>query len=400
MMMKKCPYELVVHVLKSFVEGNTLKISTENDEEFLRVCSRNRLLPVVYRVSGETRLEGSYRRSAASSLLYEHEIRKIFNRFDALGIKAILLRGLYLGLQIYKDPALRPFADIDLLIEKRNMERAKRALGELGYSYSPLLFPEEFFLNVHLHLLYFQPKHGIRCEVHWAIDHPFTAYDIKMEEVFEMSAPIDLQGIHCFDIGPELRFILLLVHVQKHLPSLKYLYDSPDVFQHIIDNGELLHVLDAYLFLKTYSTNFDWHLFAKKSIEWNVDGVMYSTLRALQKVFNPPLPDELFAELSPPAQRPIERFLAENRLSEMGSNRLTSRIAARLVFTPKRLPDLYTWFFPDRRTIVRRHKVVSRGLILWYYIKNLAGCVLKILNLLVLYAKIKKDQDGRGKKAV
>ena len=65
------------------------------------------------------------------------------------------------------------------------------------------------------------------------------------------------------------------------------------------------------------------------------------------------------------------------------------------------MPDLYTWFFPDRRTIVRRHKVVSRGLILWYYIENLAGCVLKILNLLALYVKIKKgDQDGRRRKAV
>jgi hypothetical protein len=400
MMIKKSPYELVVHVLKSFAEGSTLKISTENNEEFLRVCSRNRLLPVVCRVLEQTHLEDSYRSSAASSLLHEHEIRKIFNRFDALGIKAILLRGLYLGLQIYKDPALRPFADIDLLIEKRNIERAKRALGEIGYSYSPLLFPEEIFLEVHLHLLYFQPKHGIRCEVHWAIDHPFTTYDIKMKEIFETSAPIDLQGIHCFDIRPELRFILLLVHVQKHLPSVKYLYDSPDVLQHIIDNGELLHVLDAYLFLKTYSTNFDWHLFVEKAIEWNVDGVMYSTLRTLQKVFDLPLPDEIFAELLPPARRPMERFLAGSAMSRIGSNRLISRIAGRLVFTPKRLPDLYAWFFPDRRTIMRRHRVGSRGLILWYYMENLAGCVLKILNLLVLYAKIKKDQDGRRKKAV
>ena len=400
-MMKKNPYELVVHVLKSFVEGNTPKVSTENDEEFLRVCSRNRLLPVVYRVLGQTHLEGSYRGSAASSLLYEYEIRKIFNRFDVLGIKAILLRGLYLGFQIYKDPALRPFTDIDLLIEKRSMERAKRALGELGYSYSPLLFPEEFFLDVHLHLLYFQPKHGIRCEVHWAIDHPFTTYDIKMEEVFETSTPIDLQGIHCFDIRPELRFILLLVHVQKHLPSLKYLYDSPDVFQYIIDNGELLHVLDAYLFLKRYGANFDWDLFVAKSIKWNVDGVMYSTLRTLQRVFDPPLPDEVFAKLSPPAQRPVERFLAENVVSGIGSNRLTSRIAARLVFTPKRLPDLYTWFFPDRKTIIRKYKVVSGELILWYYMENFAACMFRMLNIAALYIKIKKgDHDGRRRKAV
>jgi len=105
--------EYIIDILKSFAEDGSLKVGTQNREEILKICSRNRLLPVIYKVSAWPSLKNKYKESAISTLLYECEIRKIFNRFNAVGIRAILLRGLYLGIKVYKDPSLRPFIDID-----------------------------------------------------------------------------------------------------------------------------------------------------------------------------------------------------------------------------------------------------------------------------------------------
>lgn len=374
--------EFIINTLKSFPGNYPLK--PQNWNEFISTCFRNRLLPIIYNILEEPSLEKEYKKSAALSLIYEHEIERIFNQFNSCGIKAILLRGLYLGYKIYKDPALRPFSDIDILIEKYNIEKAKNALKNLGYYYSPFLFPEESFLDIHLHLVYFHPKHKIPCEIHWAIDHPFSQYDIKMEEVFETAIPIKLGGIQCFDTKPELQFILLLIHIHKHLPYLKYLYNNPDITQHIIKDGELLHILDAYLFLKTYGKDFNWPLFTEKAIDWNVDGVMYSTLKTIERIFGPCLPTGLFEKINPPVQRPLERFLSKN-IAIIGSSKLISKVSRRLIFTPKRLPDLYPWFFPDKRTIVRKNKLISNRLIFWYYIKNFVCCLLRILNLSIKY---------------
>lgn len=345
--------------------------------------SRNKLLPIMYNVLGDRQLEKDYKISAVRSFLYEHEIRKIFNQFNTMGIRAILLKGLYLGFKIYKDPALRPFTDIDVLVEKHDIEKAKNALKKLGYYYSPSLFPEDFFLESHLHLVYFQHKHGIPCEVHWAIDHPFSHYDIKMDEIFKTAIPIKLEGIQCFDIKPELRFILLLIHIQRHLPYLKYQYSKPNLREQIIENGELLHILDAYLFLKRHENNFDWSVFADKSIHWNVDGVMYSTLKTVGKIFYPSIPTDIFKKLSPPAKRPLEEFLTRNVFKAVGSTRLISKITKKLIFSPKRLPDLYTWFFPDKKTIVRKY---YNKPIFCSYIKNFSRCFSKILNLIKICA--------------
>lgn len=377
-------YGFIINTLKSYPGNYPLK--PQNWNEFISISSRNRLLPIIYKVLEEPSLEKEYKKTAAASLIYEHEIERIFNQFNSCGIKTILLRGLYLGYTIYNDPSLRPFTDIDILIEKNNIEKAKKALKELGYYYSPFLFPEESFLDIHLHLVYYHPKYKIPCELHWAIDHPFSQYDIKMEEVFETAFPIKLGEILCFDIKLELQFILLLIHIHKHLPYLKYLYNNPDIHQYIIKDGELLHILDAYLFLKAHSDDFNWPIFIEKAIGWNVDGVMYSTLKTIERIFDPCLPAGLFEKINPPVQRPLERFLYKNA-AIIGSTKLISKISRRLIFTPKRLPDLYSWFFPDKRTIVRKNKLISNRLIFWYYIKNFVCCLLRILNLGIKYAQ-------------
>ncbi len=384
--------KFILRALRSVPEPGSLRMDTRDTERIIEICARNRLLPIMYRVVRDSGLEKHYRESAAASLACEHEARMVFDRFSALGVRAILLRGLYLGLEIYRNPSLRPFNDMDVLVERRDIQRVKDGLRGLGFHYKQSLLPEEFFLDAHLHLVYEHPQHGSHCEVHWAVDHPFTTYAIDMEEVFASAIPMDLGGIQCWDIKRELRFILLLVHLQKHLPSLKYLHESPDLLEEVIGNGELLHVLDAYLFLKSCGHDLDWHLFADTAARWNVDGVMHSTLKTVENVFGDAVPAHVFEKIPPPAERPMERFLACSALSRACADAVASNLARGAVFSGRRLSDLYCWFIPDRNTIVRKYGVKSRGDILRCYGRHFVACVVKLHAVCTTYVALRMSR--------
>jgi hypothetical protein len=54
-------------------------------------------------------------------------------KFDSTGVHALLLKGPVLARRLYSKEEKRGYWDIDLLVPPRDLERARRALGELGY---------------------------------------------------------------------------------------------------------------------------------------------------------------------------------------------------------------------------------------------------------------------------
>ena len=61
------------------------------------------------------------------------ELRAVLARFAAAGVPLMPLKGALLGVLCYADPGERPMADLDLLVHRRDLDRAVALLGELGY---------------------------------------------------------------------------------------------------------------------------------------------------------------------------------------------------------------------------------------------------------------------------
>ena len=57
------------------------------------------------------------------SLTHEDEIRQVFMALGRAGVKVILLKGGDFRLRLYKDPALRPMLDMDLIMGGQNCLR-------------------------------------------------------------------------------------------------------------------------------------------------------------------------------------------------------------------------------------------------------------------------------------
>ena len=109
----------------------------------LTVAARHGLSPLVYpRVRGAVEaapsafvreLRERYLSSAAANMRLLHELGVILRTLRAADVPVIPLKGACLAEAVYGDIALRPMADLDLLVKPADLPRALEALRQLGY---------------------------------------------------------------------------------------------------------------------------------------------------------------------------------------------------------------------------------------------------------------------------
>ncbi len=170
---------------------------------------------------------------------------ELADKFNSVGIASVLLKGAAFLFTIYgDDPGMRTMADIDILVNKRDLPEAERVLTELGYAedYDRVLRSEhvevsrKFFTEHNYHYIYFR---GDTCvELHWNImEKRDTAVPrdifLDAEKVFEKDVPITVSG-PCFSL-----FIACVNFVKDfRLRFTPDWYNSPDerekVFSHTV----------------------------------------------------------------------------------------------------------------------------------------------------------------------
>jgi hypothetical protein len=103
----------------------------------------HRLLPLYYRrLANEGsndpemgRLKGVHHKSWYENLLLRHNAEPILANLHEAGVETMLLKGVGLHTTIYAhEPALRPIADLDVLISLKQVPQALRALESAGFS--------------------------------------------------------------------------------------------------------------------------------------------------------------------------------------------------------------------------------------------------------------------------
>ena len=117
------------------------------------------------------------RESAVSNLLKLKELIHINNVFVGNGINTLVLKGAGLGTDLYGDISLRPFGDLDILVNKDNLDKAVHALKECGYEHffdysekqAEIYKQSAFYLkDQDMHYAFYNPVKRIYLELHWA----------------------------------------------------------------------------------------------------------------------------------------------------------------------------------------------------------------------------------------
>ena len=121
-------------------------------------------------------LHDIYWSNLARNLLLYDELNRVLKSFEEKEIPVVVVKGLALAELVYKNIALRPMADADLLVQKRNLPEVMKTLFKLGFE----ILPEEKRITIkymnELHLVKRQKNvkylPSLIINIHWDLTAP------------------------------------------------------------------------------------------------------------------------------------------------------------------------------------------------------------------------------------
>lgn len=267
--------------------------------DWARVLGRaedERLAPLLYAVLRslpspvpiQDRLRATWVAAKRQHLLGVEQLSQILAAFESEGVSVIALKGPALAEALYRDPGLRPFTDLDLLIPKADLPRALRLMPILGYHHLDGGRPLEFELAYAGAACFVRRRRepgDFPLDLHWELlNYPGTASASVMDvrEVWDRAVKVGGWSRPVLGFCPEDLLIYLALHWAVH---------------HALSG--LIWQLDLALLLRRYGATLDWAAVAERARRWRVQGALYVALAAVQERFGVEAPLSLLARLRP-----------------------------------------------------------------------------------------------------
>ncbi len=222
-------------------------------EGLLSMALRHGMMPLLYRHLKDCpeavpapfleKLRGLFHRNLARNLLLTEELLRLLDLLQRHGIPALPYKGPALAIQAYGNLAFRQFGDLDILVPREGIPRAKALLVSQGYSPQfPLSERQEAYLLSRRHNVEFAFMHrqrGVHVDLHWQVAPP---YMLRLDEgLWRQPHRVSLAGASLPAFPPETLFHVLCVHGSKHFwERLGWLCDIAHLATRDLDWGNLM----------------------------------------------------------------------------------------------------------------------------------------------------------------
>ncbi|MEO5902694.1 MAG: nucleotidyltransferase family protein [Gemmatimonadaceae bacterium] len=135
-------------------------------------------------------------------------------KFRAAGIDVLVLKGPSVGVIAYDDPSMRSFADVDFLVRRRDLEKSRDLLLEMGFErdYDP---GSEWNLLNGDHALEFSGTRA-KVELHFALLERHLRFGMKLDDVWADSTMIECVGSDLRAMSRPHLMLFLCAHAAKH----------------------------------------------------------------------------------------------------------------------------------------------------------------------------------------
>lgn len=203
----------------------------EVDWEYLfQLARRHSIVPLVYvqleqhaadLVPQEflSKLKKHYIENSARNTVLAAELCRLINLFSAAGIETIPYKGPVLALVAYGNLALRRFVDLDVIVKKSDVLKAREILLTEGYTpaKSLSLKQQELLLRTQHNMQFSRDNHRLIVELHWEVAPHLFASTVNGERLWQNLTTIDLDGTPVKALSAEDLLFSLCVHGSRHL---------------------------------------------------------------------------------------------------------------------------------------------------------------------------------------
>ena len=304
-------------------------------------ATRHRVTPLLYNnlknhplpAGVIKKMESIYNYTAFHNMLYLEELQRVIDKSDQAGIKLIVLKGPMLAQNVYQNIALRPFADMDILVSPQDCDRMEAILEDMGY----IAADKSFYKKYHFHLPLFKPgKMPVHLELHWSFVDKFIIQKIDMDTIWPAA------GKH--ELPVEINILYLLLHIEKHAFFNKLIYNSGNARDWIFlqpHGNQLLWYTDLHELMSR--NNINWPRLIKLAHNYGIASLVYYNLHILRQLYPLKLPDFL----PRPVMGRIKRFVYRTALKKAASLPMNPDLQLR----PARAADLVNYLFPAPLTM-------------------------------------------------
>ncbi len=233
-------------------------------------------------------LHNIYYSNLARNILLYDELRGILKSFKEKEIPVVALKGIALAELVYENVALRPMADVDLLVQKRNLPEVMKTLFKLGFEIQPqekrvtIKYMNELHLvkrqeNLHLPILIIN--------IHWDLTAPVRfkgATKINTQQMVLKARPGKVACSNILVMAPEDQILWVIYHA---------------TFQHPFIG--LLQLCDVAELIKLKENELNWQILVKTSRNGRIATAVYYFLSLSRKLLEAPIPDWALKALAP-----------------------------------------------------------------------------------------------------
>lgn len=234
------------------------------------------LLPTDFR----KKLSAKFRDNTTRNILLAGELTRIVKLLEAEGIPTLAYKGPALALSAYGDISLRRFIDLDIIVRKRDVLRARELLFKLDFGLTGDLSPsqEELLLRTQHNMAFTRDGGKLIVEVHWEVaSQQFASVPIG-ERVWDRAVVVALNDGDVKSLSPEDLLLALCVHGTKHLwERLAW----------VCDLAELVNS----------QPKFDWDYILRQAQDAHVERMLHLGLRLANGLLAASLPENILKQM-------------------------------------------------------------------------------------------------------
>jgi hypothetical protein len=183
----------------------------------------------------------NYAHSLVNLRRIELQLEELLRVFAEQQLDILVLKGPPLVRRLYRDPALRPIGDLDLLTRPGNLQRACRALISLGYRAIPGYDSPRDFHALRGYTLIYRRGDEPLVELHWrpvslaSYQRAFSPSDLWRRSIH---TEIGSKRARLLDPEDELRYLCVHYAAEHHGKRLIWLIDIARLLENLPESWE------------------------------------------------------------------------------------------------------------------------------------------------------------------
>lgn len=253
----------------------------------LNVATRHRVLPLLYwnlhsvcpeQISTPElhRLREYFRVNSLRNEFLAKELVKLLHLFQTHEIPALPFKGPILTSVAYGNLSLRTFEDLDILIQKQDLERAYQVLGSQNYKRKRVSENEEVSNPQHSKYHTFVGGNGlVNIDLQWMIAGSHFSFSLDHRQWWERLQVVSLNGSMVPSLPPEESLLILCVHGSKHIWE------------------RLMWICDVAEVVRTYGRTMDWSHLLEEAHRLDCQRMLFLGLILAKDLLGTDLPERV-----------------------------------------------------------------------------------------------------------